>query len=426
MLAAWRVAPEFLPPADLVADVAGLASSDGATRAKAEIRVADAAQTLASLEHGRLVAPVSVDHNWASRAHYDARADFTAARARGQVAAWVTALPRIQLAYIALRAERARYLNILKRGGWLNVPSGPDLKLTSSGPRVLALRARLKAEDYLPVTVPDVPLYDAPLAAAVSVYQQHSSIEPNGVLDTSTLRALNVPVQARMAAIDASLERARWLADQLAPDRVEVDLTRAIATLFRDGRPVLSMRAIVGNVRHKTPIFRADITAIIFNPAWHVPHSIAAAELYPKERHSPGYFARNGIYVFEGRLIQRAGPKASLGLVKFEMNDPFAIYLHDTPARSLFKLYNRTLSHGCMRLEDPRALAAALLAAQGWDRPRIDALIATSATQGVALRTPTPVYVLYRTAEVVADGRTAFRRDVYGWDAKLLRALSAL
>jgi murein L,D-transpeptidase YcbB/YkuD len=156
-----------------------------------------------------------------------------------------------------------------------------------------------------------------------------------------------------------------------------------------------------------------------------VPPDIAAKELYPKQRRSPGYFARNDFYVSGGQLIQRAGPKSSLGYVKFDIPDAFDVYLHDTPARTLFARDKRWLSHGCMRIENPRDLAAALLGPQGWNRTTVDAAIAAGATRTVRLKTPVPVFVVYRTVVADAAGHASFRSDVYGWDAELEAALAA-
>ncbi|HTX50327.1 MAG TPA: L,D-transpeptidase family protein, partial [Caulobacteraceae bacterium] len=175
----------------------------------------------------------------------------------------------------------------------------------------------------------------------------------------------------------------------------------------------------------RTPTFASKVVAIEFNPPWIVPANIAARELYPKARRSPGYFARNDYYVSKGQLIQRAGPKSALGYLKFVIPDRFDVYLHDTPARTLFARDKRWLSHGCVRLEDPRDLAAALLAPQGGDRASVDADIATGVTHSTPLEVQMPVFVVYRTVVAGPEGRVLFRPDVYGWDGKIELALAA-
>jgi len=170
-------------------------------------------------------------------------------------------------------------------------------------------------------------------------------------------------------------------------------------------------------------MFASRVESIVFNPPWLVPTSIAVNELWPKERRSPGYLVRNNIRVVDGRLIQSPGPKNSLGVVKFDLPSPFGVYLHDTPAKSAFDRTDRHLSHGCMRLEQPRELAAALLKSQGLTPEMIEATIAGGETTRVRLGRPIPLYVVYWTAAATPDGKVDFRPDAYGWDSELLAAL---
>jgi len=303
------------------------------------------------------------------------------------------------------------------------IGAGPKVALGAADPRIAVLRARLAAEDYATPESKAPTVLDASLAQALTDYQSHHALPANGLLDAATQAELDAPAAARLATIDINLERERWLPAALPANRIEVDIAAQVLTVFQDGRPGLTMRAIVGNPKHHTPSFATHTTAVIFNPPWVVPSSIASAELYPKERRSPGYFARNGFHIVGGQLIQAPGPKAALGYVKFDLVSPFGVYLHDTPSRGLFKRDRRALSHGCMRLELPRDLAAFLLGKQGWSRADVDAAIAAGATRRVALTTQTPVFVVYRTASADNAGVLTVHPDVYGWDAKLAAAL---
>jgi len=455
--AALAEAPaQGLPSADVGAAVTALATGDPAVRPLAEATLAAAAVTLAAEEHGLIADPRSVDKDFHLRADYDAAADFQAARAGGRIPAWAAALAPAEPLYGELVKARALYARIVAAGGWAQIPAGPSLKAGASDPRAPLLRARLAAEGYdippppappppqppaaanavqpsnagrAPETTaspaPDPNRYDAGLASALAAFQTRHELPATGVLDEATTAALDAPAQARLGQIDANLERERWLPREAPQDRVEVDIAGPTATLFRGGVPTLGMRAIVGKPSTHTPSFISEINAIVFNPPWVVPTSIAAKELYPKERRSPGYFAREGIEVVNGQLVQRPGPKAALGYLKFDMPDPYGVYLHDTPARTLFARNGRWLSHGCMRLQAPRELAAALLAPQGWNPAAIDAAIAAKTTRRVELRAHMPVFVVYRTVVADADGRAVFRADPYGWDAELEAALAA-
>lgn len=447
---AVREAPELAAPPNLDATLAWLSSPDPQVAAQADTALTLVAQTLAAAEHGLVRAPSSVDREWALKTPYDAASDFTAARASGRVADWARALPRRNPAYLALVAARSRYAAMATAGGWAPLPAGPALKPGAADPRIPGLRARLAAEGFTvpappPAPTPppvDVPkpdqkpglphapaapdpqtIYDPALATVVADFQAHHALSADGVLTAATVAALNVPVQDRLAALDANLERSRWLPDQLPPDRIEVDIAAAQATLFEGARAVLTMRAIVGDPKHHTPIFVSKVTGIVFNPPWVVPTSIANAEIYPKARRDPGYFARNDFSIIGGQIVQAPGPKASLGYVKIDLVSPFGVYLHDTPARSLFNRDRRALSHGCMRLQKPRELAAALMAPRGWTLDTVNDAIAAGATTRVTPPVQTPVYVVYRTAEAAAAGPATFRPDVYGWDAKLTEAI---
>jgi murein L,D-transpeptidase YcbB/YkuD len=427
--AALKAAPaQGLTAPDETADAAALADPDPAIHAGAEARLVKAAIAYAADEHGGALDPRSVDRNFALRTPYDAAADFARARASGQVAAWITGMTRQDPGYLALLAARAQYAALAASGGWPQVAAGKPLKPGVADPRAPDLRARLAIEGYVDATPvdPKAPdLYTPGLAAALADFQTHHALPADGVLTPATTDALNVSATDRLAAIDLNLQRARWLPMVMPAQRIEVDTAAPDATLFVDGQPALAMRAIVGEPTKRTPSFEAAVTGVEFNPPWIVPPDIAARELYPHERRSPGYFARNDFYVAHGQLIQRAGPKSALGYIKFEVPDPFTVYLHDTPSRSWFASDKRWRSHGCIRLQMPRELAALLLGQQGWTRDDVDAAIATHATRTVPLKTHTPVFVVYRTAEAAPDGKVVFRADVYGWDTELAEALAA-
>jgi murein L,D-transpeptidase YcbB/YkuD len=457
-LASPQSTPPPLTAADKTAIIAALADAQAqglpATappRADASDQTwADAAIAYAKSENGFIADPAALDPNFALKpATDDAAEQFGAARDAGRIAQWIAGTARIEPAYLALVKARDGYAAILKAGGWQPIADGKAPRLGASDARTPSLRARLALEGYLSAPTEPSPLlapllravqdaggappsqqaapetqFDAPLAAALAKFQDHHGLKADGVLTAATLAALNVPAEARLAAIEANLERARWLPNQMPATRIEVDLGGPDATLFEAGAPVLTMRAIVGRPDRQTPIFVSKVLAVKFNPPWIVPADIAAAEILPKERASPGYLARNDYYLDGGQVIQRPGPKAALGYVKFEMPDPFGVYLHDTPARALFAHDRRWLSHGCMRLEKPRELAAAVLAPQGWDRTAVDAAIAAAATSSVSVKPQVPVFVVYRTAVASRDDHVTFRQDVYGWDAKIAVALA--
>jgi L,D-transpeptidase YcbB len=416
-----RAAPQQgIAAPNLDGDVAELSGPD-TVRQAAGARLERAAIAYARAEHGMSLDPQSIDDDFALRAPFNAAAGFAQARASGQIGAWLAAQTRKDPAYFALVAARARYEDIDGHGGWGVLPGGRQIRAGMRDRRVPALRRRLAAEGYgapAPAGPRAATLFDPGLAKALADFQDHHGLKPDGVLTVSTLAALNVSAHDRLATLSANLERARWLPIVMPQTRIEVDIAGPEAALIQGGKLTLAMRAVAGEARRPTPTFASEVTAVEFDPPWIVPNDIARREIYPKGRR---YMARNDFHVVNGHLVQRAGPKSSLGYVKFEMPDRFQVYMHDTPARELFTLAKRWKSHGCVRLAAPRQLAAILL---GWDPSAVDQAIAADVTKTYPLKTRIPVYMVYRTAWVAPDGHVSFRPDVYGWDDELIAALA--
>lgn len=295
-------------------------------------------------------------------------------------------------------------------------------------------------------------VYDEALAAAVRSFQERHGLVEDGLIGPATLAALRVPLARRVEQIELTLERWRWLSDAPAPRHVIVNVAtfrlEAFVPDLRD-RAALSMKVIVGEARrsHGTPIFFGTMNTVVFRPYWDVPASIARAELIPAIRHDPSYLGRQHLEIVRGgdddaviypptshnldrvlagtlRLRQRPGPHNALGLIKFLFPNPYNVYLHGTPATQLFAHTRRDFSHGCIRIEDPPALAELVLRDQpGWDRMAIDAATNDTATRRVQVRDPVGVIVFYATAVVDDRGRARFAPDVYGHDARLRTAL---
>jgi murein L,D-transpeptidase YcbB/YkuD len=409
----------------LAAAVARLSERDAAEAAAlpdADLRrlVLAAART----ELGQRVRPSDIDRRWAIEPQpRDIEAELEETRGDHGLAAWLAKLSPPDPRYAALRQARRKYLRIVAAGGWPMTPPGPTLRPGDRGPRVHDLRVRLEAEGDAPRPEGDPQVVDAALTRAIERFQRLHGLADDGVLGPGTRAALNVTAPERVGQIEANLERWRWLPRPLPARRFEVDAGAATAALYADSRATLQMRAIVGDRTHHTPMFASRIEAVIFNPVWNVPSSIAAKEILPRARRDPGYLARNGFSFREGRLQQAPGERNSLGAVKFDLPSPFGVYLHDTPDKAAFRRPDRALSHGCVRLEQPRELAAILLAPQGGSRAGIEAAIATGRTERVAIKQPVPLFVVYWTAVATPSGDVEFRPDPYGWDRKLTQAL---
>jgi hypothetical protein len=248
----------------------------------------------------------------------------------------------------------------------------------------------------------------------------------------------------REARLRASLERWRWLPRDLPSRRIEV-LTPFFELRMRDGAESLAHRVIVGARRNQTPSFDDAIETITLNPTWTPPSSIATQDLIPRFRRDPDALTREGFEVLDASsrpvdpadvdwgarpfpftLRQRPGAYNALGRLRFDMPNPYALFLHDTPSRGLFARADRALSHGCIRVSNPEALAAAVIADAEWDQQAIEAAIATGATQTITLAASLPVYVLYLTAAADGEGHVQYADDIYGRDAAVIAALDNL
>jgi murein L,D-transpeptidase YcbB/YkuD len=391
-----------------------------------DTELAAAVSAMARTELGQRIKPASIERFWAIEpAPRNVEDELADARRAGRLRAWLAGLSPKGTDYRALQEAERRYRDIVAAGGWTPLPAGPVLAIGDRSPAAPALRTRLEREGYRLRPSVEPQLFDADVKAALTAFQRRHALPETGRLDVATRRALDVPAESRLDQLEANVERWRWLPHDMPPDRLEVDVGGAEATLFAHGSAVLAMKVIVGDPKHQTPMFASRLTGVVFDPPWNVPDSIASAEILPKAAKDPGYLARNGFTRVDGRLQQRPGPKNSLGLIKFDLPSPFGVYLHDTPAKALFARPVRTLSHGCMRLEKPAALAEILLAPQGWTAESIATAMAAGRTQAVPLKTTTPLFVVYRTVSVDPHGEIVFRPDPYGWDRRLASALQA-
>ena len=226
--------------------------------------------------------------------------------------------------------------------------------------------------------------------------------------------------RARQLAVN--LERLRWLPRLIPPERVVVNAAIARLQLFHDNRPVFTTRVVVGESDKQTPEFVSTINDVLFNPPWNIPRSIAQKEILPKLAADPDYLSHHHMRFRSGGSIQQeAGPYSALGRLKFEMTDRYDVYLHDTPLKSLFQSAARMMSHGCVRVENPRMLAQLLLEQSP---EAIDKGIDLGHTNRRSLPAPVPIFIVYQTAYVESDGSIRFSSDPYERDDEIWQHLT--
>jgi murein L,D-transpeptidase YcbB/YkuD len=320
----------------------------------------------------------------------------------------------------------------------------------SGVPRLVSLLTLLGDFPNADAKAPRRMIYEGSLVDAVKHFQQRHGLYPTGLIDSPTLAELNTPLSRRVLQLQLTLERWRWLPQNLGSPIIVVNIPEfRLHVVSEEHRVVFSMNVVVGKAfHHPTPVFAGEITAVVFRPFWNVPPKIQHDEFVPELEKNPLYLVENSFEVVDARgdvvegdpitedivqqlrsgqlgLRQKPGPANSLGLIKFEMPNPYDIYLHATPASELFSKSRRDFSHGCIRLEDPVALAAWVLRNRSeWTTDRIRAAMDGEEILRVNLDKPVTVLVLYGTAAVKEDGQVFFFRDIYSLDEELEKALT--
>lgn len=316
-----------------------------------------------------------------------------------------------------------------------------SLKPGMSDEGVPTLRTRLGLA--APEAGVDPALYDDALVTAVEAFQKANGLSADGVVGSRTVAVLNGAHRDIEGEIIANMEMWRWMPRDLSQDYVLVNIPEFKVRVFRNGQKVHEARVVVGKTTNQTPIFSGEMQYLVVNPYWHVPESIKVKEMLPEIQADPaGYFSRHGYEVtWDGQVIdptrviwdenavkavgirQVPGEANALGHIKFMFPNQHAVYLHDTPLRSLFNRDVRAFSHGCVRVDDPMAFADAVL--QGdpeWTVPKLQAMFGGDEKR-VDIATHLKVHLAYFTAFVDDGGKLQIRDDIYGHIQAVKKAL---
>jgi murein L,D-transpeptidase YcbB/YkuD len=326
---------------------------------------------------------------------------------------------------------------------WATLPASAKLKPGAKNITVLALRAHLKATgDLKPEDDYGLTLYDEHVTQAIKHFQVSHGLEATGAVGPATRAALNVPPEERLHQIQINMERWEKLSHELGNRYIMVNVPDYRLQVVENGTTVLSMRAIVGKPERPTPEISSTVTRVVFNPYWNVPKSIAEKDIVPKVLDNPDYLAEMHIDIldqqsedsiiinpdevdwqsalengFPYHFRQEPGENNALGLVKFEFDNSHDVYLHDTPAKDLFEKNKRDFSSGCIRLENPLALANYLMKNDpDWSEERMQDILLAGKTNYLKASMPTEIVITYLTAWVDDLGNIQFRDDVYEED----------
>jgi len=336
----------------------------------------------------------------------------------------------------------------IARGGWGQTVKAKALVPGDSGEAVVALRDRLIAMGYLASSATQT--FDAAVQGAVQRFQLDHGLIADGNAYAGTIDEMNISPEERQRSVIVAMERMRWLGDAPLGDRhIWVNLPDFSAKIVDHGKITFETRAVIGkNVPdQRTPEFSDTMEHMVINPSWGVPRSIIVKEYLPLLQRNPNAVSHLQVIDGSGRVVSRGAvnfasysartfpfglrqpPSDSnaLGKVKFMFPNVHNIYLHDTPAKNLFSHDVRAYSHGCIRLADPFDFAHAILAMQSDDpEGEFDAALKTKQETTVKLKETIPVHLVYFTAYPGARGQMTYRRDIYGRDAELARALEAV
>jgi L,D-transpeptidase YcbB len=301
------------------------------------------------------------------------------------------------------------------------IPAGPALKVGMRDARVPLVRARLG------LGASEEPVYDRSTALALADFQKQAGLRADGVLSDQTVAALAMPRSTRLESdIVAQMERWRWLPSDLGENRIVVNIPEYKMRVMHGDKLAREARVIVGKPESATPVFSHKMEYVVVNPSWFVPPSILKKEFLPGLAADPNYGARRGYVVTRAKngsisVRQPPGERNALGWIKFMFPNDHAVYLHDTPNRSLFGAGRRALSHGCVRVENPFALADEVLGPE-WTNERLKRLIG-SGERTIKLPQPLPIHLVYETIVVNEAGTVTTFDDIYGFHRLVRNAL---
>jgi murein L,D-transpeptidase YcbB/YkuD len=342
-----------------------------------------------------------------------------------------------------MRAAIRRYADIVAQGGWDSIPL-VELKLGMNHPAVVAVRRRLEMEGDMKRAGGSQQTFDSYVEKGVKSAQQRNGLTPTGVLDKATIYALNVPASARLRQLRTNLVRIESLAAPSKGRYVVVNIPAAQIEAVENNEVVSRHAGVVGKVDRQTPILKSGIHELNFNKEWILPPTVITQDFVPKLRDKnkiAEVIKKYGVDIYQDHngyakkrpldpyqvdwhapqvknyfFSQKPGPENPLGFVKINFGNPYSVYMHDTPGKSIFANNFRAESSGCVRVQNIPQLAAWLLRDNGWDLSRVNEMKQTGETLNVTLKQRVPLYFAYVTSWATPDGMAQFRRDLYNRD----------
>jgi murein L,D-transpeptidase YcbB/YkuD len=332
--------------------------------------------------------------------------------------------PPIYRQYYLLKNQLKKYREINTAGGFPVIADiKKSLKKGDSSSIIIDIQKWLIISGDLNAGIAG-PIFNDSLEAAVERFQQRFGLKVDAVIGAAFIKEMNVPAETRMQEIMVNMERSRWVPVTVSTDYLVLNIPEFKLHAYEHDSLLWSMDAVVGKPVHKTVIFSGKIKYIVFSPYWNVPNSILQHEVLPAIRRNKNYLANQHMEWNGGQVRQKSGPDNALGLVKFLFPNSYNIYLHDTPAKSLFIESSRAFSHGCIRLSNAEELANYLLKNDtAWTAQKINTAMHLGREKFVTVQKSETVFIVYFTAWVDSAGKLNFRKDLYGRDKRLAAML---
>ena len=327
--------------------------------------------------------------------------------------------------YKQLQTALAQYYNIQKKGSWDSLPFPQTTYKKGDASHTIRL---IKQRLYWLGDMPEedsTNKFDTATVSAVKSFQRRMGLPATGIANVSFMKELNYPIDDRTKQILINLERDRWMPAESDSNYIMVNIPEYKLHVYDSGKLQFDMNTIVGKEGTGTVIFTGKLKYIVFSPYWNVPASIVKKEIVPGIARDKNYIANHNMEItgYSGGLPvvrQKPGEDNSLGNVKFLFPNNYDIYLHDTPNRSLFSATNRSLSHGCIRIQDPTKMALYLLRDDTtWTAQKVDSCMHLTTEKWVTLKKPVRVFIGYFTTWVDRNGKLNFRHDIYKHDQEM-------
>ncbi len=336
----------------------------------------------------------------------------------------ISAYEPVNRQYHLLKEYLIKYYAIEKRGGWNPIViATKKIEAGDTASGIALVKQRLFLTGDL-AAVDTSNEFNAALILAIKNFQHRYGFNEDGKLSNSLLAEMNRPITERIQQLLINMERIRWVPATPTTDYLLVNIPEFKLHVYEKGQYAFNMNVVVGTAANSTVIFNGNLKHVVFSPYWNVPPGILKNEVLPAIKRNPNYLAKHNMEWNGGAVRQMPGPKNSLGLVKFLFPNTYNIYLHDSPAKSLFEESKRAFSHGCIRVAAPKKLAGFLLKPYPeWTDEKITAAMNKGKEQYVGLQKTVPVFIGYFTAWVDRDGKLNFRNDIYGHDKRMAQRL---